>query len=480
MGKGLTDEQLVAELLPELGDDYRVAKSYARDVPTQSLLMLRSLLHQLTAKIAEQLGSPLTTVNLYDRIEDLNRQRLINVRLTRRMHKIRADGNRGAHPEKYRLDFSQLITIAERSVTRCAELAAELYPVLLKRDAPEYRFVPFDSIAGREICYRAVMENDPQAQVLVGQSLKSKALELRNQEFAAAEKAQQTVVEHHGSAALFAQAAHYFELAHERLDDGAYEYGVALVNGFQGKAQIERGSELVAKAAKAEHADAMALYGFWCLTGTKAVAVDLEQAEHYLTLAADKQQPEAMANLGVLHYQGGPKGVDKTQAFEFTHKAAQAGYPQAQYNLQLMLLNGDGCKADPAAAERWLAEAAEQGHLDAMLVRAQHMLSSDELGQDHQLARQYLQEVIRYGHSLTAMVELALALANGAFGEADWPQAVAWLKAAEHRAEQVPEDEMARALPTLKQEFMRHIQSELEASSDDTGLNGALAQLTSG
>ncbi|GLS82091.1 DUF4145 domain-containing protein [Paraferrimonas haliotis] len=478
MANPITDKQLVQAIVPELQDDYRVAKSYVRDVPTQSLLHLRSLLFKLTDKIASALGKAITTPNLYDRIEELNNQRLINVRLTRRMHKIRADGNRGAHPEKYRLAFDDLVKIAERSVERCAQLLAELYPVLLKQPVPDYQFVDFDSLAGREICYKAIMENHPESQLLVGLSLKTKALEQRKQEFSRAELAKENVVEHQASSSTLKQAGHYFELAHTHLVAAKHEYGVALINGYLGETQLSKGCELIKQAAQSEHSEAMALYGFFLLTGNDAVDIDLTEAQRYLSKAAESGQPEAMANLGVLYYQSGHAASNLEKAFQYTEQAAQAGYPQGQYNLYLMLVNGDGCDADAQAGERWLAEAAEQGHFDAMLARAQHMLSSDDLGHDKELAERYLREVIRYGHSVTAMLELSLGLANGAFGDVDFVKACAWLLEAEHRSQ----DDASRlaSITALKQEYANHIQQLLAQDQADEQLQLALKGLSRG
>ena len=41
----LTDVELVTQFSAELGHDYGIAKSYVKDVPTQALLLLRSLTH---------------------------------------------------------------------------------------------------------------------------------------------------------------------------------------------------------------------------------------------------------------------------------------------------------------------------------------------------------------------------------------------------------------------------------------------------
>jgi len=194
---------------------------------------------------------------------------------------------------------------------------------------------------------------------------------------------------------------------------------------------IAKGEQAIAVAAEAGVVNAMALLGYFYLVGSESLAQDLELAQQYLQRAADGEQAEAMANLGVLHYQR----EDLTQAYHFIHKAAQAGYPHAQYHLALMLANGEGCARDPIASEYWMAEAAEQGQLDAMFMRAQHMLNDDNaFGSDLTQAEHYLREVIKYGHSVPAMIELSMALADGMLGRIDVVGAAALLNLARRYA----------------------------------------------
>jgi len=205
----------------------------------------------------------------------------------------------------------------------------------------------------------------------------------------------------------FAKAAYWFALAAPTHMQALYEHGVSLIHGYQGEADAIKGEAAIATAAEAGVVNAMALLGYFYLVGSESFKPDLAQAKHFLQLAAEGEQTEAMANLGVLYYQT----KDLPQAYHFISKAAQAGYPHAQYHLALMLANGDGCQRDPIASEYWMAEAAEQGQLDAMLTRAQHMLNDESgLGGDVSQAERYLREVIKYGSA--ALLNLARRHAN--------------------------------------------------------------------
>jgi TPR repeat protein len=80
---------------------------------------------------------------------------------------------------------------------------------------------------------------------------------------------------------------------------------------------------------------------------------------------AEKGDPHAQYNLGLLFARGQGVTQDYAQAATWYQKAADQGVPAAQYNLGVMYANGQGVKADPQEASRWFLKAAEQGVSDA-------------------------------------------------------------------------------------------------------------------
>lgn len=424
----LNDSAFIDGFSKLLSEDYRLAKSYVRDIPTQALVYIRSFTHKLTSELGALQGLTFTSPNLYDRIEQLHSAKLIEPPAVRALHRLRSDGNRGAHPEKYHLTQAQLVTVAEKSIEHILRLVDKLYPLVHQQLAPDYIFEPFDSFAGRDLCYRAVMNNDAQAQYLVGMSLKAKGLMLQEQEQALArtradvpaENQQPAKGEFSTAAQAFAQAGYWFELASVEHQAAVFEHGVSLLHGYRGQPNPDKAEQLIAQAAEKGIVDAQALLGFFYLVGSHRFAVDMMQAERLLTLAANAEHAEAMSNLGVLYYQ--------TQQFEhafvWINKAAQAGYPNAQYHLALMLADGLGCIADLAASEQWMLEAAEQGQIDAMLHCGSRILHDDNASQSQRVnAEFYLHQAIKYGHNVTAMIELSVALADGILGRIDVVQA---------------------------------------------------------
>ncbi|MCW3172096.1 tetratricopeptide repeat protein [Shewanella subflava] len=431
----ITDIELVSQFSVELGEDYASAKSYVRDIPTQALVFVRSFTHKLAILIAEQHHLEFNSPNLYDRIEQLNQRRLLDVTAIRTMHKLRGDGNRGAHPEKYHLTQTQLVTLAEKSIKQILNLVAKLYPVLHCTAVPVYQFVAFDSLAGRDLCYRAMMQNDHHAQYLVAMSLKAQALMAQEQASAttfdintasALQTAQDEVQR------LFAQAAYWFAQAAPFEDAALYEHGVSLLHGYAQSDQVKQGELLIAQAAKAGITDAQALLGYFYLVGSTVFTVDVEQAKALLQQAAEAENIEAMSNLGVLYYQQN----DYQQALAWMSKAAESGYPQSQYHLALLLAEGVNAEADQSRL--WMQEAASQGQLDAMLHCATDILHNDNAqATELELAERYLHDVIKYGHNVTAMIELSVALADGMLNRIDVVQSAYLLQQAKHYGDDI-------------------------------------------
>ena len=426
----ITDIELVSQFSSELGEDYASAKSYVRDIPTQALVFVRSFTHKLAILIAEQHQLEFSGPNLYDRIEQLNQRRLLDVTAIRTMHKLRGDGNRGAHPEKYHLTQAQLVALAEKSIKQILTLVVKLYPVLRFAPVPAYQFVAFDSIAGRDLCYRAMMQNDHHAQYLVAMSLKAQALMAQEQSNVTAfdaDTSRDLQTTHDEVQRLFAQAAYWFAQAAPFEDVALYEHGVSLLHGYAESGQVKQGELLIAQAAKAGITDAQALLGYFYLVGSAEFSVDVEQAKSLLQQAADAENIEAMSNLGVLYYQQ----HDHQQALLWMSKAAESGYPQSQYHLALLLAEGENIDADKSRF--WMQEAAAQGQLDAMLHCATEILHNDNAqATELEQAERYLHDVIKYGHNVTAMIELSVALADGMLNRIDVVQSAYLLQQAKH------------------------------------------------
>ncbi|WP_345336174.1 DUF4145 domain-containing protein [Ferrimonas pelagia] len=430
----MNDLELVRQLDRRLLDDYQLARNYCLDVPTYALVHLRSVAHHLTSWLGEQFQIEFRSKNLYDRIEQLAKSRHIDMRLARKLHKLRNDGNKGAHPEKYRLAPEQLVQLAAKCVKDAARLCAEVFPLLRGQPAPDWQFEPVDAEAGRELCYQAVMQDDAEAQYLVGLSLKSRGLLQRQREHSFALANDSEAPDLQASTADLAQAAYWFAKAAERHDGARFEHGVSLLHGYSGTPDPDQALLLIEAAAAAKNADALALLGYFYLTGSHGYPPTPIQAELYLSAAAEQEQPEAMANLAVLYYQRELGHCDWAQARHWAEQGARAGYPHAQYQLAVMLFAGEGGEADPTAALDWLQSAAEQHYPEALADLAQRVLDGDGIDANPANADALYREAIRHGRLPRALFELALAHFDGEIPQRDLVAAGHWLHEAYLRA----------------------------------------------
>ncbi|TKB47947.1 DUF4145 domain-containing protein [Ferrimonas sediminicola] len=439
----INDLELVRRLEPSLLEDYRLARNYCLDVPTHALVHLRSVAYKLVEALAAAAEIKFKSRNLYDRVEVLNRARAIDVRLARRLHKLREGGNKGAHPEKYRLSQEQLVELARKSVQLTAGVLADAYTPLSGQPCPQWRFEPLDQVAGRELCYRAVMEEDAEAQYLVGVSLKAKGMMLRERELSFAMANDSADINTEASRSLLAQAGYWFERASDSHLGARFEFGVALIHGYGSQEDRARGETLVQQAAASGLAEAQALLGYFYLSSSTAFDQDLLKAEHFLLLAAEQDQAEAMANLGVLYHHHRP---DPPKALAYTRQAAQAGYPVAQYHLAL-LLDQQGTEEE---AMDWLQQSAAQHYPDAMAALARHLLDGERLPADPARASALYRKAIRYAGLPEAMFEFSLAIFDNEVPDADPVEGAALLQAAYHYAgSRTLRDAIERFSPTL-------------------------------
>ncbi|WP_035387330.1 DUF4145 domain-containing protein [Ferrimonas senticii] len=455
----MNDTALIKQLNRQLLDDYLLARNYCLDVPTYALVHLRSVAHRLVEQIGAHLQLEFRSKNLYDRIDQLGKTRKIDMRLARKLHKLRNDGNKGAHPEKYQLSPTQLVDLAKYSVQQCANLCAEFYPLLLDQPVPEFQFEAVDQEVGRELCYRAIMEDDAEAQYLVGLSLKARSV-ARQQQAQSFAEANDMQPEAQINDELV-QAAYWFGRAASRHAGARFEHGVALLHGYHGELDETQALQRISEAAEQANADAMALLGYFYLTGSHGFDLNPELAQHYLSAAAEQEQPEAMANLAVLYYQGVLGQPDYPKAREYAQMGAQAGYPHAQYQLAVMLLAGEGGDVDQQAGLGWLSHSAKQHYPEALADLAQRHLDGDGVALDPQRAAELYQQAIEYGQLPRAMFELALAHFEGELPQCDLALAAQLLWQASRR---VAEDsELGQAIIQLSPELISQLDAAIAA-----------------
>lgn len=149
-----------------------------------------------------------------------------------------------------------------------------------------------------------------------------------------------------------------------------FSLGVCYAQGHPGLLERDMGTALryFREAAEAGNAQAAAELGFLYLAGDDeaGLVVDAAEGARWLQVAADKDHPEALHHVGMLHRRGHGVEKDLPKAVKCFQRAATLGHVASIYQFGVCKANGEGTKKESAWAIQCFAEAAEKGDLDAM------------------------------------------------------------------------------------------------------------------
>jgi len=105
------------------------------------------------------------------------------------------------------------------------------------------------------------------------------------------------------------------------------------------------------------------------LSGTFAVRAGQTEADRQAVArikeSAEKGDPHAQLELGMIYASGARVYRDLAKAAKWHRKAADQGYAPAQYQVGLDYAHGEGVKMNQAEAAKWFRSAAEQGLIEA-------------------------------------------------------------------------------------------------------------------
>ena len=178
----------------------------------------------------------------------------------------------------------------------------------------------------------------------------------------------------------------------------------------------------------------------------------LVQRANYLSLIAGfvlsalvPSTPHADFAQGVEYYKSG----DHMRASVEFLIAAEKGDPRAQLNLGLMYDEGLGVEQDYAQAAKWYGAAADQGIEFAMLNLASLHFEGLGVNQDYAIALRWYEKAAFLGNP-TAQYNLGVMHEEGRGTLLNYVQALAWLRLAKLNGVIIPEEELEtlRALMT--------------------------------
>ena len=141
-------------------------------------------------------------------------------------------------------------------------------------------------------------------------------------------------------------------------------------------------------------------------------AVDYSLAMQYFQVAADKDYPEGVKNVGKLYFMGRGRPKDCAKAYTYFKKAADLNDLHAIYDMGLLYQQGCGVAQDYAEAVRWFQKASDLGHLTAREVLAAAYAEGKGVAKDERRAIELYQSLGENGSS-GALHRLAQIHKNG-------------------------------------------------------------------
>jgi len=223
--------------------------------------------------------------------------------------------------------------------------------------------------------------------------------------------------------------AHFHRAASAGEPDAAFHLGVyysgwytnqtRTPDGWDKVSEADRAKarEFFAQAARAEHDQAMSMFGTMLLQGIGGDA-DRDEGMRWMQRAAEVGSPEAMFNLGWMLFEHG----DLERAYEVFVQAGERGSANGFWNAGLMIVNGTMGKLkldEPdATARQWMKRAADLGHSHAQFNYArivQHGFGGET---DLAQAREYYAKSAE-AQVVPAMYNLGLMMLQGSGGDED-------------------------------------------------------------
>jgi len=205
-----------------------------------------------------------------------------------------------------------------------------------------------------------------------------------------------------------------------------FRAGKAYITGDGVAADVEKGRNLLDRAAHAGVIDAQMFLGFAYFSG-KYLTQDRARAAPYLLMAADQGNAMAQFYVGMMYLQGA--GLEKSgeKAMPYLQKAADQNFAPAQYNLGAMYFQGISIAPDKARACALYGKAADQGQLEAINDLAWCYQQGTGVEKDSAKAMALYTKAAEKGHPRS---QGNLAMMYVAAGE--WDKAYIWLRIAEN------------------------------------------------
>jgi TPR repeat protein len=413
----MTDLEFATAISPQIGDFYAQSKAYRTLAPRSSLVLARSVGAECCDLIAELDSRVLKRRETIDsRIRELKDLGLIDGAAKQLLDAIRVNGNQGAHPESSMLAEERLPSMALVALQNCRSLFERLWPMVRPGEVlPVVEVSNDDPGVRQQMCQRATLEDDAEAQHLLWRVMKDKAAAIYA-------KTRAEAVANNGGmigGAEFEKAVEHAAFWSKQAADSGYppamhQRGVVLA-AKDDKGESAQGVAMVRAAADLGEPDSMALIGSWHAWGDMGFELDYAKARGLFEAVGS--HPIALAELGRLYLEGLGIERDEAKAFDFTLQSAEAGFADGQFAAFNMMIRGQGGPVNDEGSLKWLRLAADQGHLKALIALARILRMQRNDGLPGAASFDEIAELLRRGmpdlnEMKLEMVELLLERGN--------------------------------------------------------------------
>jgi TPR repeat protein len=186
-------------------------------------------------------------------------------------------------------------------------------------------------------------------------------------------------------------------------------WGYALVSMEQSPAEVTAGINLLRTSAEKGFVPSMVNLGFVYRSGKYG---NTNEAFHWFSLAADRGNADAEAQVGNCYFTGRGVGQDYRMAAKWYRRAADHNHYEAMKSLGYMLLNGLGVEKDMPAARYWTEKAAKEGHNRRAMLNMGAICSQEPNGAGMAESFRWYKQSAELGDPL-ACFELARFYYNG-------------------------------------------------------------------
>lgn len=379
----MNDIEFSLEASPELGEIYKKAKIFSQDLNIQCLIELRGFAVRACEMFVEK--ADFDQLDLFLMIRQIERNKRVGTKTLNCLQILRLNGNKAAHPEQFKYSEIDFKKLTSQSMDAARKILEDIY-FLKYKTLPNYSVLEVGESGFRDVCYKAIIENDIDSMFNVAMKLKFFADEntekygiLRNDRYSQSvgEKVDQSVL-------LFKQAA---ERSHI---ESQYQYSKYLSRLIDiNERQTTDLKYFMRRASENGHAGAQNFIGHCYFEGTFGYQKDIEYSHEFFEKAAFQDDPGALAQLGAFYNDGIGCEKNLEKALSFTKRSADAGYPTGQFNMFVILLNGYGVESDEVEAKNFLEKAAKQNfpvaQIELAIMRIQQASSEFDLREARQI-----------------------------------------------------------------------------------------------